>query len=133
MRFWTFALMSFGLLGTFLHYLDLASAPATAISASVLGIFCGWLAAYSFRALARSNPDSGARSAELVGQVGKVLLPPNTQGRAKIRLRVKGQLIDYVATSDEPLLSGTSVLVEEVRGERLHVSPAPAGLKYEDG
>ncbi len=132
LRFWTFALMSFGLLGCFLHYLKLASPLATGISSTLLGISSGLLAAYTFRALARSNLNSGASSNELVGQVGKVLLPPNTHGRAKIRLRVKGQMIDYVATSDEQLEPGASVLVEEVRGERLHVSPAPSGLKYGD-
>lgn len=132
MRFWTFGLMAFGLLGCFLHYLGLASPSVTAVSAAAIGVLSGWLASYTFLALMRSSPNSGASSAELVGQVGKVMLPPNSQGRAKIRLRVKGQMIDYVATTDEQLVAGTSVLVEEVRGEQVHVSAAPAGLKYEE-
>jgi hypothetical protein len=46
---------------------------------------------------------------------------------------VKGQMIDYVATSDEASLElGASVLVEELRGNQVHVSPAPAGLSYSD-
>lgn len=132
LRFWTFALLAFGLLGCFLHYLNLASVPATAVSSTLLGLFCGWLAAKTFRALAASNPNSGAGSAELVGQVGKVLLAQNASGRTKVRLRVKGQTIDFVATSDEPLAVGASILVEEVRGQDVHVSPAPAGLAYSD-
>jgi membrane protein implicated in regulation of membrane protease activity len=132
LRFWTFALMAFGLLGCFLHYLKLATPLATGLSSGALGLFSGWLAAYTFRALSRNVPNSGVSSTELVGQVGKVMLAPNAQGRSKIRLSVKGQMIDYVATSDELLEAGASVLVEEVRGQQLHVSPAPGDLKYND-
>jgi membrane protein implicated in regulation of membrane protease activity len=132
LRFWTFGLMAFGLLGCFLHYLNLASGSATAISATVLGVLSGCLAAYTFQALSRSHVNSGASQDELVGQVGRVMLPPNSEGHAKVRLSVKGQTIDYVVTSDESLEVGASVLVEEVRGAQLHVSPAPAGLKYTD-
>lgn len=132
LRFWTFGLMAFGLLGCMLHYLHLASTVATAISSVGLGLVSGFLAAFSLQALSRSNLNSGASQGELVGQVGRVLLAPNAEGRAKVRLNVKGQSIDYVVTSDDALEVGASVLVEEVRGAQLHVSPAPAGLKYSD-
>lgn len=131
-RFWTFGLMAFGLFGCLLHYLELASTLTTLISSAGVGLLSGWFASYTFLALMRSNPNSGVGSGELVGQVGKVMLPANSEGRAKVRLRVKGQMIDYVATTDEELPLGASVLVEEVRGEQVHVSAAPAGLRYEE-
>lgn len=133
LRFWTFSLMAFGLFGSFIHFLDLASRWPALGAATLMGALSGWLASWSFYKLTHSTPNSGAESTELVGQLGKVMLPTNTEGRAKVRLRVKGQLIDYLATTDSPLIEpGASVLVEEVRGNQVHVSPAPAGLKYSE-
>jgi membrane protein implicated in regulation of membrane protease activity len=132
-RFWTFALASFGMVGSALHFLALASATTALLASGAFGLIAGLGAAWTFRTLGKNTVNSGADVREIVGQVGKVMLPPNADGRAKVRLLVKGQLVDYLATSDDPsLLSGASVLVEEVRGNEVHVSPAPAGLKYSD-
>lgn len=132
-RFWTFALAGFGLVGSGLHFPDLASPPVALVAALLVGFVAGIGAAYTFRALRTSSTNSGAEAKELVGQVGKVLVPPNSEGHAKVRLLVKGQMIDYVATSDDASLEpGSSVLVEELRGNQIHVSPAPAGLSYSD-
>ena len=133
LRFWTFALMAFGMLGSFLYFFDLAPMWWTFGSSIALGLFSGWLASWTFLKLSRSTPNSGAQAFELVGQVGKVMLPLNEEGRAKVRLRVRGQIVDYVATTDDAQLDpGSSVLVEEIRGNSVHVSPAPSGLKYSD-
>lgn len=132
LRFWTFSLMSFGLFGSFLHFLSLADPAIAAAAATVMGLFCGWFASWAFFKLSSSSTNSGADSSELLGQVGRVILPPNEAGRAKVRLRVKGQLIDYLATTDGELEAGSSVMVEEVRGNQVHVSPAPSGLKFSE-
>jgi membrane protein implicated in regulation of membrane protease activity len=132
-RFWTFALAGFGLVGSVLHFPDLASPTLVLMSAIAVALVSGLGASSIFRALQSSSTNSGAEARELVGQVGRVLIPPNSQGHAKVRLMVKGQMIDYVATSDEASLElGASVLVEELRGNQVHVSPAPAGLSYSD-
>ena len=67
-----------------------------------------------------------------MGQVGKVLVPPNEAGRSKVRFVVKGQIVDYLATTDDPLEAGADVMVEEVRGNQVHVSAAPSGLKFSE-
>ena len=132
-RFWTFALAGFGLVGAPLHFTGLASANVTFVCAAVVALIAGLGASWTFQTLKSANLNSGADAKEIVGQVGKVLLPPNASGHAKVRLLVKGQMIDYLATSDETSLEmGSSVLVEEVRGNEIHVSPAPAGLEYSD-
>jgi membrane protein implicated in regulation of membrane protease activity len=133
-RFWTFAMAGFGMVGSALHFPDLASPTPVLLSSLFVGLVAGLVASWTFRALRHSSVNSGAEAKELVGQVGKVLVPPNSQGHAKVRLVVKGQMIDYVATTDDAatLESGASVLVEELRGNEIHVSPAPAGLKYGD-
>ncbi len=132
-RFWTFALAAFGTLGSFLHYTGFGSFAGTLMASLLVALVCGLGASWTFRYLGSKSLNSGAGAGELVGQIGKVLLPPNTAGRAKVRLYVKGQVVDYLATTDDRSLElGTSVLVVEVRGNQLHVSAAPAGLKYSD-
>jgi membrane protein implicated in regulation of membrane protease activity len=132
-RFWTFAMAGFGLVGSSLHFPSLASPTVTLASAIAVALVAGLGASYAFRALKASSTNSGAEAKEVVGQVGKVLVPPNSQGHAKVRLLVKGQMIDYVATTDDESLElGSSVLVEELRGNEIHVSQAPSGLSYSD-
>jgi len=132
-RFWTFAMAGFGMVGSALYFPDLASPTMVLVSALFVGLVAGLVASWTFRTLKQSSVNSGAEARELVGHIGKVLVPPNSQGHAKVRLVVKGQMIDYVATTDDATLeSGASVLVEELRGNEIHVSPAPAGLKYGD-
>jgi membrane protein implicated in regulation of membrane protease activity len=131
LRFWTFASLGFGLLGCFLYYLDLTPPLVSLIAASVMGAASGALASLTFMKLSNELTNSGAESKDLVGQLGRVLLAKNAEGTLKVRVRVRGQLIDYLASSDELALeAGASVLVEEVRGERLVVSAAPADLKF---
>jgi membrane protein implicated in regulation of membrane protease activity len=124
LRFWTYALLAFGLVGTLLWYLGLAPEPVTAVVAAVMGLSSGFTASWLFRALARS--ETGA-SSDAVGQVGRVLLPCAKGRRGKVRIQLHGQTLDVLATTDEEELpAGSAVLVEEMRGEVAHVSPAPA-------
>jgi membrane protein implicated in regulation of membrane protease activity len=129
LRFWTFALMAFGLSGALSHYLELATFPVTLGLALVLGVGSGLLASATFRALARSEPNSGATGRDAVGQVGKVLLPVSKAGRGKIRIQLKGQTVDYIATTDdEELEAGQLVMIEEMRETTAHVSRVPEEL-----
>jgi membrane protein implicated in regulation of membrane protease activity len=129
LRFWTFGALAFGLMGSLLHHLELASPVATATLSTATGFVSGAFAAWVFRVLARTATDSGGQSSDLVGQVGKVLVPLARGDRGKVRLRVRGQIVDYLATTDEEALeAGAKVLVEEVRGERVHVGRVPREL-----
>jgi hypothetical protein len=133
LRFWTFALMAFGLLGTFLHFIAQLPRWGTLGAALAIGLLSGAVAVWTFAKLSEKGSNSGAESSELLGQLGRVLLPSTQAGVTKVRLRVRGQVVDYIATSDDVgLQPGVSVLVEEVRGDRVHVSAAPAGLKFTD-
>lgn len=127
LRFWTFGLMAFGLVGTLLHYLQLAGGVVTPAIAISLGLLCGFMASWAFRALARADATSGAHSRDAVGQVGKVLVPLEKGGRGKVRVELRGQTHDFLVTSDEQELhAGELVLVEEVRDDVLQVSRAPS-------
>lgn len=129
LRFWTFAFLAFGLSGTLLHYLDLASRAIVAPIALALGVASGLLASLTFRALQRSEHHSGATASDAVGQVGKVLIPLSKSGRGKVRIELKGQTVDLIATTDEEALeAGQLVMIEEMRETQAHVSPVPPEL-----
>ncbi len=133
LRFWTFGTLAFGLTGALLHYLGLAPRALVPFLALAMGIASGWFAAWSFRALMRSAPQSGAVAGDAVGKLGRVLVTCQRGSRGKVRLELRGQSVDFLATTDEEELEpGSSVLVEEVRDGELRVSRAPDELGLDD-
>jgi membrane protein implicated in regulation of membrane protease activity len=130
LRFWTFASLAFGLLGCLLYYLHLATPLVTLLTSLGVGLASGLLASLTFVKLSSETTNSGADTRDLVGQIGRVLIPTNDEGTLKVRVRVRGQLTDYLASSDGVLEAGTSVVVEDVEGDRLLVSAAPVELKF---
>jgi len=126
LRFYTFALLAFGMVGTLLFYLRLSSSVVTLVAALVMGLASGFVASWVFQSLKRSAVSSAAGEDDAVGQVGKVLVPCERGGHAKVRVELRGQSIDFLATTDdEALTDGELVLVEQVEGGTLHVSKAP--------
>ncbi len=125
LRFWSFALLAFGLSGSLLYYLSLLDVwPAFGVALGT-GLTSGLLASWSVRQLQRTQTSSGAETSDLVGQVGRVLVPLSRAHRGKIRVELKGQTLDFIAsTDDEVLEAGAAVLVEELRGNAVHVSRA---------
>ena len=124
-RFWTFGLLAFGLVGCALHFLSLAGPLVTAIAAALMGLGSGSLANLTFRYLTRTHVSSGAEAADAIGQVGRVLVPIERGKRGKIRIALRGQTVDLLAsTDDERLKDGDLVVVEELRGTTAHVSRA---------
>ena len=125
LRFWTFAFFAFGMVGTLLHYFRISSSLTTAVAASVMGLGCGALASWIFQRLSRNELSSAAHTSETVGQVAKLLIPPSKHGRGKVRVEIRGQTVDLLATSDDQLDAGELVLVEEIREGMAQVSKAP--------
>ena len=128
-RFWTFGAMAFGMVGSLLHFLHLAPSSVTPVIAVAMGLLSGWFASWVFRALARASTQSGAEPTEAVGQVGKVLVAVRPGARGKVRIQLRGQTVDFLAsTEDVELEVGEQVLVTEVREDQVQVSRAPVDL-----
>lgn len=126
LRFWTFGLLGFGMVGTALHHLGLAGRLPSLASAIVIGLISGFGASWAFRALVRADTSSGAHADDPIGHVGRVLVACRRGGHGKVRIELRGQTLDLLATTDEDeLASGTEVLIEEVRGTTAHVSRVP--------
>lgn len=128
LRFWYFTLLAFGLVGTPLHFFGLATALLTGAIAGVAGLCAGFVAVTVFASFARDTVQSGASAKELVGQVGRVLVPAAPGARGKVRVEVHGETKDFVSRADEALAEGDTVIVDEVTDTELHVARAPAEL-----
>lgn len=129
LRFYLFAAIGFGAVGAPVTLFGASSAALTLVVSLVTGLGIGCLAALGFRVLGRETLSSSARAEELIGQVGRVLLACERGKNGKVRLTVRGQIVDVVATTDEPRLApGSGVIVQEVHAQRVHVCAAPSEL-----
>ena len=129
LRFWSFGLLAFGLVGTSVTLLGLAGVVATAILAGVVGLASGSFAAIVVRRMMQRSASSNVTSDEIVGKMGRVLVVPGENGRGKVRVEIKGSLVDYAARAGEPLTEGDLVVIEECDGQEVAVSRAPRELK----
>ncbi len=128
-RFWIFALLGFGLSGSLLHFLDLAGPLATASVAGIAGLASGAFAALVVRAVARSSTSSSVNLSEAVGREARVIAACTKGGRGQVRIELRGQSVDLLASTDEESIArGEPVLIEEVRDGVAQVSRRPREL-----
>jgi membrane protein implicated in regulation of membrane protease activity len=129
LRFYMFAAIAFGVVGAPVTWLGLGAPGLTLMASLGTAAVVGAAAALGFRLLGRQTLSSGAAAPELVGHVGRVLLACEKGRRGKVRLNVRGQIIDFIATTEEERLApGAAVIVQEVHAERLVVCAAPIEL-----
>lgn len=125
LRFWIFGLTFFGLSGLVLAGLGLAGPVGAAILAGIVGVGSGTTASRLLSSLTR-NPVGELVANPQVGKEGQVLLPVAREERGKVRLLVRGQMVDVLAETDSPvpLPIGTTVLVVAMRGVVALVEPS---------
>lgn len=128
-RFWAFALLAFGLVGTLLRLFNFAGRIEATVIATAAGLLSGYIAATIVRRLQGQGTSSMITSADVVGRMGRVLVPPTPDARGKVRVEVRGSVIDYVARSEESLEPDDAIIVEEwADGGEVRVSRAPKEL-----
>jgi membrane protein implicated in regulation of membrane protease activity len=128
LRFWAFALLAFGLSGALLTSFGLAGAAATAVIAGAAGLTSGAVATAVVRRMAARGPTSHVVRGDVVGRMGRVLVPSEAGVRGKIRVELKGTMVDYVALSEDALAENDAVIVVEYEGDHVVVSRAPREL-----
>lgn len=129
LRFWAFGLLAFGLVGTLLLVFGFAGKWTSLAISAPFGALTGFVAAGLVRRLQQKGTSSQATDADLIGLIGRVLVPPPGAGQGKVRIRVKASYVDYVARAAEPLDEGDTVVVEEIEEGVVTVSRAPKELK----
>jgi membrane protein implicated in regulation of membrane protease activity len=128
-RFWSFALLAFGLVGTLLTVFGFAGPLVTGLLAAFSGAGAGVFAVTIIRRLTYKPASSHATGRDVVGKLGRMVVPVDERGRGKVRVEIKGSFIDYVARSKESIPVEDAVVIEEFDGDEAVVSRAPKELK----
>jgi membrane protein implicated in regulation of membrane protease activity len=122
LRSLTFGLAAFGLVGAPLHTLGvLGPVPALAVAVAS-GVAASFISAWALRNVWRSSVSGAAAFEELHGQPARVLVSCGPTQRGKVRVSLKGQLVDLMATTrGEEIEEGAPVTVVEVRGNEVQI------------
>lgn len=123
LRFWTFFSAFFGLTGLTLRLL-LHSVWLELPAAIVAGTAAAAGAAAVFRALSRDTGGETVSSRDYIGKTARVVVPIGTDSVGKVRVRVKGQSVDLLATGVDPedFRGREEVLIVEMEGPRARVA-----------
>jgi membrane protein implicated in regulation of membrane protease activity len=105
LRFWTFALATFGAAGSILSlagFSDLVAAPSSALT----GFGVGYAVAWAFRRLSREKVSGDYGLRQVAGREGRLLLAVGPERTGKVRVQIDGQDVDLLATTqDEKVLN----------------------------
>ncbi|NES86588.1 MAG: NfeD-like protein [Moorea sp. SIO2B7] len=124
LKFWTFGSCFFGLTGILLSILQTNMAPGLIASISVaIGLICGTSIVSVLRNLRQNQADSLVRPDDLIGLCGIVEIPFDSNSKGKIRVNVKGSIIDFVALTENTreLTKGDNVLVVGMENNKVWV------------
>lgn len=125
-RFWLLGATFFGLVGT-VATLTGARGPFVPITASLVGLVCGYGGARLLGQLARRSVGLVQAAEAHVGREGRLLLPVSRSQRGKLRVVISGRATDLLAETDgdELLPAGSQALVVSIRGNVALVERAP--------
>ncbi|MBN2724179.1 MAG: NfeD family protein [Deltaproteobacteria bacterium] len=99
-RFWSFFIAFFGLTGVGMTYIH-GPGIVTFLIALGMGLTAGFSISYLFRVMSRGNVSSEVSSSDMLGRTGKIIVPLSPGDNGKIRLVIKGQILDRIAISDD--------------------------------
>ena len=124
LRFWTFFLAFFGLTGIVFTTLELAPWPVSALAALVMGFSAGFGASLIVKQLSGKESNSASSSADYIGKTAVVLVPAGKGLLGKVRLTLKGSMIDVLATCDDevPFAIKDEVLIVEMDGTTARIA-----------
>jgi membrane protein implicated in regulation of membrane protease activity len=121
----TYGLFAFGFVGTALHVLRLAGEPLALGVAAAAGIAVVLGVGTTLRRLGDPGASGEAALLEARGRPGRVVVPLSRDQRGKVRVQIKGQAVDLLATtSGGELPAGAEVVVVDVRGDVAEVVAA---------
>jgi len=124
-RFWTFFLAFFGLTGLSLEGLGLVQSSAVILALAIgTGMTTGYGAAGVIRWLSRETSGNAPTSADYVGKSVRVVVPVEGGNTGKVRLQLKGQLVDVLAFADddEDFASKDEAMIIEMDGTRARIA-----------
>lgn len=125
LRFWTFFLAFFGLTGLTLDGLDLVSSQWLGLAlASAMGLLTGSGAVAVLRHLHADSSGAVAESRDYIGKTARVVVPFDGKAMGKVRVDIKGNQVDLLATGleGEGYEGREEVLIVEMDGARARIA-----------
>ncbi len=124
LRFWTYAIGTFGILGLLLTLFSDAAEPGVGMTSGVLGFVMGLVAAYGYRLAQRSQTSGGVSERDFLGVEGKVLVATKPDHPGKVRVTVKDDIIDMLALSEggKTIEVGEDIVVVAVEGDQVRIA-----------
>ncbi len=111
LRFWAFFTCFFGMTGVGGYYI-IGGGISTLVSAIIMGTVAGFSASYLFKYLSRGNVSTDVSLTEAVGQMAEVTIPVAPGDPGKVRVLIKGQIVERKAVCDDASLElGTRVRI----------------------
>lgn len=123
LRFWTYGITGFGLAGTLLMLLAKQGSSESLPWSIGTGLVAGFLVALLTRLATKGEADSSTKTADMLGHTGTAIVPIRADLPGKVRLIVKGDLIEMLALSHdgETIPADTEVVILTVENDRARV------------
>lgn len=123
LRFWTYAIGAFGLIGLVLTLRKASVEPLTMTIAGGTGLVVGTISAWFYRFLSKSEHSSSIGGNDFLGAIGKVTVAIGAEP-GKVRTSIKGEIIDMVAVghTGEPFVAGEEVIIVGLDGNNAQVA-----------
>jgi hypothetical protein len=123
-RFWTFFLAFFGLTGVILDGLGVvASRFVSLVLALGVGLLAGGGATALIRVLSVDQTGAAPESQDYVGKSVRVVVPVSREGTGQVRLQLKGNTVDVLATTDEESFGANDeAIIIEMEGTKARIA-----------
>lgn len=119
----SYGTFAFGFVGGMLHVLGLVRPPVALGTGIASGVVAALLVGLTFRRLSDVAVSGEASLHEAAGSRARVLVPCARDRAGKVRVTLKGQTVDMLATTDEDAIAaGAEVVITEVRDMVAHVA-----------
>jgi len=123
MRSVSYGVFAFGFVGGALHVLGMAGPVAALVVGALSGVAAALVVGITFRNLADVEASGEAGLHEARGARARVIVNCAQGREGKVRLTLKGQTVDALATTDEEAIAvGAEVVIVEVRDAVVHVA-----------
>jgi len=103
LRFWTYFFGAFGVSGGLLTFLKASVEPATMVMALGTGLLTGYIAFLATRWARRADLDSKIGQNDFVGASGRMIVATREGQYGKVRVEIRGEILDMLAVSDNGL------------------------------
>ncbi len=125
MRFVTYFMGIFGIFGLVLMYFGNMSGTTSGVVSALVALVLGYGGALLNRYLKVEGETSGVTRDDYVGVLGRTTVPIRASQPGKVRVSIKGDVIDMIALSegDKDIAMGEEIVVVGLEGDKVRVAP----------